>query len=371
MALIHQPGINPMQEHGAGENMAETIKTVTAHTYCESTATMVTMVSGDGTNAAGGSRPWTTPEQTWFSTEAVPEHRRIADWEAHHATTLVGLRTRLGRGTKLRAQTSTLRLPRIRVAKVNGSPHSVRRSAEDVATHPVSGVVAYLPLKGTNDFTHRTGSITIGPGRGLICDGDTTFARDFTRGVSELVVQLPREALTELTGAASVRRPTPLDCELSDPLNSAARELMQLADGALDRGLRHGERLETRLLDLLTGVLERSLSDTDCTQEVLAVIAESHADPGLSASRLAQVIGVSERQLSRLFSATGRSVPQTILDARMTAARRMLADPAWAQAPMTEVASACGFRSQSQFSRSYASRFGVSPLRHRRQLLSL
>ncbi|MDN6605579.1 helix-turn-helix transcriptional regulator, partial [Brevibacterium sp.] len=149
----------------------------------------------------------------------------------------------------------------------------------------------------------------------------------------------------------------------------AYRELTQMAAGALDRGLRQGQRLETRLLDLLSGVLSRPLANTGPMQEAMAVIAESHCDPGLNASRLAQFLGVSERQLSRLFSATGRSVPQTISDARLTTARRMLADPSRANAPMVEIASTCGFGSQAQLSRGYRRRFGIGPLRHRKQLL--
>lgn len=331
---------------------------------------MVGMVSGGGTTASavGDSRSLAAPEQTWFSTDSVPPGRRVTEWETHHASMLVGLRTRLGTGTQLRAQTATLRLPRIRVAKVNGSPHSVQRTAEDVATHPVSGVVVYIPLQGMNEFNHRTGSLTVGPGRGLICDGDTAFSRTFPQGVSELVIQLPRETLAQLTDADSVRRPIPLDLDPDNALNLAARELTQLAAGALDRGLRHGQRLETRLLDLLTGVLSRPLANSGPLQEAMAVIAEAHCDPRLNAARLAQFVGVSERQLSRLFSTTGSSVPQTILETRLTTVRRMLADPIWANAPMTEIASACGFGSQAQLSRGYRQRFGIGPLRHRNQL---
>lgn len=371
MALIQQPGTHAAREHELAANLAEIVKNVSEHTSAPDAVTIVGMVSGGGTTASAvvGSRSLVTPEQTWFSTDSVPPGRRVTEWETHHASMLVGLRTRLGTDTQLRAQTATLRLPRVRVAKVNGSPHSVQRTADDVAAHPVSGVVVYIPLQGMNEFRHRTGSLTVGPGRGLICDGDTAFSRTFPQGVSELVVQLPRETLAQLTDSDSVRRPMPLDLDPNDSLNPAARELTQLAAGALDRGLRQGQRLETRLLDLLSGVLSRPLANTGPMQEAMAVIAESHCDPGLNASRLAQFLGVSERQLSRLFSATGRSVPQTISDARLTTARRMLADPSRANAPMVEIASTCGFGSQAQLSRGYRRRFGIGPLRHRKQLL--
>ncbi|WP_415856633.1 helix-turn-helix transcriptional regulator, partial [Sinomonas sp. G460-2] len=102
----------------------------------------------------------------------------------------------------------------------------------------------------------------------------------------------------------------------------------------------------------------------------LAIIAARHADPGLSASAIAAAVGLSDRQLSRVFAAEGTSVPRAVMEARLDAGRALLASPGMASMAMSEVAARAGFASQAQFSRSYRERFGVSPLRHRRELLA-
>ena len=309
------------------------------------------------------------PEQTWFSTESVPPARRVAEWEAHHVASLVGLRARLQSAADLRAATSTLSLPRLRVAKVVGSPHSVRRLAPDIAANPVTGAIAYFPLEGTNAFSHRTGRSTIGPGRALVCDGDAEFARDLSEGVNELVVHVPKTILRELTGSPSVGKPTLIDFRRKQTLHAASREFAKLADGALHRGLRRGEHLEARMLELLGTLLDRSAVERTLIDDALSAISEYHQDPGFNGPELARRTGISERHLSRLFAEAGLSVPGAVLEARLNTARMKLTDASAAKTSMAEIAAHSGFRSQAQFSRTYHARFGVTPLRHRKQLL--
>lgn len=304
-----------------------------------------------------------------FSTGSVPTDRRVEDWEAYHASTLVGLRTVHAVGARFRAQTSTLELPRMRIAKVTGSPHTVRRESAEIAAHPVSGALVYLPLQGTSTFAHRSGRFEIGPARGVVLSGDTSFSRALSTGVDEIVVRLPRESLRQLTGAVSWRRPTLLDIGDGSPHDTAGREFTHIADALATRGLRGGSRLDERMLDLLATLLTDAPGDVGTLDEAQAVIAEHHRDPGLTASRIARLVGLSERHLSRLFAEAGHSVPQTVLSVRLETARDLLADPAAQEMSMAEVAAASGFRSQAQFSRSYRQRFGSSPLRHRKALV--
>ena len=311
------------------------------------------------------------PEQTWFSTESVPPARRVTEWEAHHAASLVGLRASLRSAADLRAETATLSLPRVRVAKVVGSPHAVRRQAADIAAHPVTGAIVYFPLEGTNAFSHRTGRSVVGPGRALICDGDAEFARDLSEGVNELVVHVPRTVLRELTGASSVGQPTLIDLRHEQILRTAGRELAKLADGALHRGLRRGERLEARVLEVLGTLLDRSALERTLIEDALSTIAEFHQDPDFNGSDLARRTGISERHLSRLFAEVGLSVPQAVLQARLDTARGRLSDSSSRKASMGDIAAQSGFRSQARFSRTYRARFGITPLRHRKQLLGL
>jgi AraC-like DNA-binding protein len=109
-------------------------------------------------------------------------------------------------------------------------------------------------------------------------------------------------------------------------------------------------------------------------------IEEHLTDPGLSADRIAAAIGISERQLSRVFAADGTSVPRHILERRLLLARAMLsatATPATATTAtattatktatatatgqamtVAETAARCGFTSAAYFSHAFRRHFG-------------
>ncbi len=85
------------------------------------------------------------------------------------------------------------------------------------------------------------------------------------------------------------------------------------------------------------------------------------ADHRLSATRVAAGIGLSDRQLSRIFAEQGTSVPQYILGRRLALAHRMLTDAALRSLPTSEVARRCGLGSPTHFARAFKERYGLRP----------
>ncbi|WP_078612524.1 helix-turn-helix domain-containing protein [Streptomyces canus] len=67
-------------------------------------------------------------------------------------------------------------------------------------------------------------------------------------------------------------------------------------------------------------------------------VARHLADPGLSAGRVAEAIGVSARHLGRIFRPTGVSPSRYILEQRLDRARQVLADPSSRHLTIAEVA---------------------------------
>jgi transcriptional regulator GlxA family with amidase domain len=89
----------------------------------------------------------------------------------------------------------------------------------------------------------------------------------------------------------------------------------------------------------------------------------SHLDADLAAARLAALVGVSERHLSRLFAEhVGRTPAQLVRDARLEAASRLLADT---REPLTAIARRCGFSSAESLRQAFVARFGIPPSRFR------
>lgn len=91
---------------------------------------------------------------------------------------------------------------------------------------------------------------------------------------------------------------------------------------------------------------------------------EQHMEDPLSPDDLASEVGVTRRQLERLFCSALQDTPTHFyLQLRLNRARELLQQT---DMSITSVCVACGFESPSHFSRTYRARFGASPRRDRR-----
>ena len=86
-------------------------------------------------------------------------------------------------------------------------------------------------------------------------------------------------------------------------------------------------------------------------------VEEHLTEPGLTRRGSPAGVGISERHLSRVFAASGTTVPQYVLGRRLAAGAR----PCWPRAALgvAEVAAAAGFGSAARFSHKFKERYGV------------
>ena len=91
------------------------------------------------------------------------------------------------------------------------------------------------------------------------------------------------------------------------------------------------------------------------------------AETPLSPGEIAQEIGISVRQLERLFGRHLNCSPKKYqMEIRLQKARHLLLQT---EMPITEIAFACGFKSSGHFSRSYRAQFGEPPGKQRVKIL--
>ena len=89
------------------------------------------------------------------------------------------------------------------------------------------------------------------------------------------------------------------------------------------------------------------------------VLMERSLEHLLSIGEIAEHVALSQRQLERLFKThTSVSPVRYYLDVRLDRARGLVTQT---QLPIVDIAVACGFSTSAQFSRSYRSRFHISP----------
>ena len=95
--------------------------------------------------------------------------------------------------------------------------------------------------------------------------------------------------------------------------------------------------------------------------------AEARLDGTLTVAELARAACLSAPHFARAFcAATGRTPHAWVTARRIERARRLLADPA--RPPLAEVALACGFGSQSHFTRVFRAHTGATPAAYRAEV---
>jgi AraC-like DNA-binding protein len=292
---------------------------------------------------------------TVFSTAGLPDARRVELWEAHNATALIGLDVRATEG--LEATELNVQVGRAHLARVTGTAHVVQRTAEVINRSPADAIAVYLTLRGDAWFRHADGSHVLRPGNALVCETDQTFARGFARGLEELVVKVPRAALAARTDMPQrLRKPV---IATFDARDHYARALA----GVTGRATRTSVPMaadEDTILDLVTVLAEGQAAARAVAHRAAArtYIEQHMTDPDLGAEQVATAIGISERQLSRVFAADGTSVPRHILSRRLQLAYSILSSGAGGDQTVADVAARCGFTSVTYFSHVFRQRFG-------------
>jgi AraC-like DNA-binding protein len=290
-----------------------------------------------------------------FSTVGLPTARRIELWETHNATALVGLDVQAGHS--LVATELNVRLPHTDLARVAASAHIVRRTRSVIEHSPTDAIAVYLTLRGDAWFESAEGARSLRPGDLLICETDRPFARGFSYGLEELVVKAERAALP---GVPPLSGPVVLSFRGSgSSSNQYARALATITGGAA-RARHHRPADEDTVLDLIT-VLAGGRAASQMTVHRAAArsyIQEHLTNPDLSADEVAAAIGISARQLSRIFAADGTSIPRDILSRRLQLAHTLLCADQATTPTVADIAAKCGFTSVTYFSHTFRQHFG-------------
>ncbi len=183
---------------------------------------------------------------------------------------------------------------------------------------------------------------------------------------------------------ASLREEFPA-VRVSDDLFVFDRERISCAGGqsAMDMMLqliheRHGSKLVTRISEQFMCERIRSSDDRQRVPLHLAIgsnqpklteavtLMEANIEEPISLDELSNYVGISRRQLERLFQKHLNCVPtRYYLNLRLQRARLLLLQTSKS---IVDIALACGFISAPHFSKCYRDLFGIPPREERRKL---
>lgn len=177
---------------------------------------------------------------------------------------------------------------------------------------------------------------------------------------SHVCVHLPREKLKPDTRFGKV-------CAAGMSGHLLRTLLLQVSRGELDHWADTED--EGALEDALIALLRPALSGTQGrSTDPLRVQAErlllaQLVSPQLTPAWLAEQMGISSRQLYRLFE--GEPVCKYIQRLRVEKAAHTLGDPARQRSSITDIAFECGYQDAAHFSRVFRQRYQQSPRSYR------
>jgi AraC-like DNA-binding protein len=104
-------------------------------------------------------------------------------------------------------------------------------------------------------------------------------------------------------------------------------------------------------------------------ERIKQTINQNLHKPDLCIGELARQFGFSIRYIQRLFSEEDCTVSRYIRRQRLEGCKRQLADPAWLNHSITEIAFNWGFNSSAHFARVFKEQYGINAREYRKQAL--
>ncbi|PRC94831.1 GlxA family transcriptional regulator [Solimicrobium silvestre] len=125
--------------------------------------------------------------------------------------------------------------------------------------------------------------------------------------------------------------------------------------------VRNGDERQRIALQTRFGVLQPQLSEA-------VTLMENNIEETLSTDDIAQLVGLSRRQLERQFKQYLGTMPSRYyLELRLKKARQLLLD---SNSSIVQIGLMCGFSSGAHFSTAFGTQFGITPREERQRKLS-
>ena len=311
--------------------------------------------------------------QVRFSTDDLPLRDRVPFWcdyfakQAHSITP-----NEIPDPDTFHAEASGSVAGAFALLDIKSALGKVQRTAADVARDKTE---AFYIRRFRRPAIWRTapGSVPVDlvhePGDFCVSSTEWRFDAEWKGPASFDMLVIPQAALSPLLAGGRLARPfglpgaSPLGSLLGAAMAAAKAQTPLLADELGEAVLRN----LCGLVALVCGASEEGTEqgrDSQRSAQLAAVrrhIDLHLADPGLSPASTAAALGISARQLHRLFEPSGSTVARYILRQRLLRCRDTIAGATGTGRSVVDIALGWGFNSMATFYRAFMGEFGSPP----------
>lgn len=241
------------------------------------------------------------------------------------------------------------------ISSIKAGAQIVRRTRGDIQSRACEAVFINFQLVGQSTISQRGIEAKIDAGSLVLLDAAEPFTMKFDRQFEQVCLHLPKSAFEDNCIRVSdfIGRAVTRQSGFATPLFSAVDSLA---------GGMPAQHVLPGLMQMLSCGLTNARKNAVADQHLVTVqdyIVQNLGTSALSPGLTARHFRISTRHLHKLFARDGMTFGKFVLDARLAACRkRILASK---DEPVSAIAFAHGFRSQSHFSRAFRQKFGCSP----------
>ena len=309
-----------------------------------------------------------------FSTDDLPPGDRVSFWCDHFAKQAHSITPGEAPDPRgFRAASDGHVAGEFALLDIESGLRSVRRTSADVARDKTESFFIRRfrrpviwragPRSTLVDLVHE-------PGDFCVSSTEWRFDAESTGAVSFGMLIIPQAALSPLLAGGRLARPfrltgaSPLGSLLGAVIDAAKGQLPLLAD-ELGEAVLHNA---CGLVALACGASDEGATrGRDSLRSAHFAALKRHidlhlADPGLTPVSAAAAVGISVRQLHRLFEPTGSSFARYVQRQRLLRCRDAIAGATGTGRSVIDVAFGWGFNSMATFYRTFVSEFGETPV---------
>ena len=309
---------------------------------------------------------------TRVSTEDVPARHRVSYWQDHVSDTLIGIECTATDIEGLNVTLSHTNFGDIALAEVVGNRHVVERNMKRIRRHQKNSVFVCFQLHGATHVLQRGDCLALEAGDIFYYETSSPYVHGNTTDMHTLILDIPSDIFFMRCGAISMDRPGKIGNRLG--LGRLSLSALMEIESQVRRNdspqCRHNAGMQ--LLDLTSSLLKAPSGSGGFPRSAMysllqaKAFIEKHLDSSLLDTELvARSVGLSARQLNRIFEKEETSVSRFIWNRRLERAREDLMNPTLRQIQVAEIAFRWGFASAAHFSRVYRQRYGLPPAAHR------
>jgi AraC-like DNA-binding protein len=306
-----------------------------------------------------------------WSTDDLPAAQRFAHWREERGKVAAGVTIELEprQRANFQGRMSVQPVGAAALIDMQASAYHVSRTEADIGRLPGDSLIVSEQVTGGGALIAGGKEFFVTPGTVSSCHSDLPYVNVPAKqpGFRCRMVSIPLKPYRTLTQSRADLWLRPLEVVPGVPamLASYFRTFVREAPHLSGVAAEHAVRTLAQLALMARGSAStrdepgRAAMRESVLQKARDIVSLRFSRADLSSALVAAELGISERQLHRLFEPTGTSFSRYLLACRLEQACLVLRQHPWLT--IADVAHRCGFDGVSTFYRVFRKAYGLSP----------